>query len=467
MKKIILSLLALAATAPAGAQMQLRINEKASLENVKVRQSRDTVFVDFDVVADGRALKRKEAVMMAPQIRGGVNINLPAIVVSGTRHAQIYKREQALEGRDSDNKPGLVMKVSPKGTATGHYRAAFLAGPQAAGATFKIESWVETCCKESQRQLRDLLAEPIKGWIEAAQVSHADVDINGMVAWLEPAEEQVKRRETSVTANITYPQGVFEVRPAFEENALELSRIEQILSPMLDDDTYDIRNVRIDGYASIEGQWDTNEQLARKRAEEFSNWLQRRYRTGNLTVTSHGEDWEGLTEMIRADNSMPYKYETLAIIDNYGIFGGREKQLMDLGQGVPYRYMYRYFFPKLRRMVITFGYDVKAFDEKEAADVLAKRPEDLSHAEMMRTLKAQKINSREIYRRIAQQFPEDPVALINASSAEMVMGNAEGAWKYLEKVQGDPRAAGNMKAYKALVEAGQKSGGPYLYKIAE
>ncbi len=50
-------------------------------------------------------------------------------------------------------------------------------------------------------------------------------------------------------------------------------------------------------------------------------------------------------------------------------------------------------------------------------------------------------------------------------TAEMVAGNAEEAWQYLQFVQDDPRAANNMKVYK-LLSAGSRPTGVYRYKIA-
>jgi outer membrane protein OmpA-like peptidoglycan-associated protein len=464
MKKYIIALLAVAAAVPAAAQDNIMMGRRAELRNVAVAQSGDTVRIEFDVQADGKELRRKEGLVIIPLVNG---IELPRIIVSGPRHARVYKREQALAGRKNrDPKPGLSLRVSPGRTATGHYRQVFVLTPEmmSKGATLELESYVEMCCSETSRQVRNMLGEPLRAQMEVKERS--SIEVSGMVTWLEPAEEKVKRRETSATAHLTYPQGVTRVMHDYGDNASELARMDRIFSPLVSDKAYAVRSVRIDGYASIEGRWNTNDKLARARAEDFRRWIGERYRgIGRITVNSHSEDWDGLVEMIRADMQMPYRYEALAVIESYGIFGGREKHLMDLGQGVPYKYMYRWFFPKLRRMVVTFEYEVDALDGAGAEKVMASRPGDLSHAEMLRTLRQQKMDALTMYRRVAAQHPDDPVALINASSAEMVAGNIDEAWAYLQQVQGDPRAANNMKVYR-LLSANEKPAGPHRYKIA-
>ena len=48
-------------------------------------------------------------------------------------------------------------------------------------------------------------------------------------------------------------------------------------------------------------------------------------------------------------SNMEHKEAVLSIITNYGIYNGREKKLMELKQGDPYRYMLKMFFPALRK----------------------------------------------------------------------------------------------------------------------
>ena len=58
-------------------------------------------------------------------------------------------------------------------------------------------------------------------------------------------------------------------------------------------------------------------------------------------------NWSELRTMI-LKSDISYKREVLDIIDHISIKDGRERKLMDLKSGKPYRYIKEHFFPKLR-----------------------------------------------------------------------------------------------------------------------
>lgn len=431
------------------AQDKVIINQHVTLDNVTVEQTGQEVAVEFDVRAHGNEFRRNEAVLLTPQIGG---VALPDIAVSGVRRARVWKRSQALAGRDALPEPSLPMTVRPGRTAVSHYRRVVPFVPTMESGELTVSSVIARCCSQTEpvvsKITRELELLPV---IQQQGKKLSASEIASLVSWLEPVEEVVKRRETSFTANVTYPQGGTDVRWDYENNGLELSRIDHMLRPLTSNESYNITDVRIDGYASVEGQWDTNERLARARAESFRMWFLSRYPSlRNVSVVAHGEDWEGLLKMVKADANMPLQWAVADIIEHVGIFNGREKQLMDLGQGVPYRYMYRYFFPHLRRMEVTLGYDIEHLDGRRAQEAMTSRPGDLSHAEMLRALREQRTDELTMYRRLAGQFPSDPVAIINASSAEMVAGNLAEAKAWLDKVKDDPRAATNITVHTML-----------------
>ena len=66
------------------------------------------------------------------------------------------------------------------------------------------------------------------------------------------------------------------------------------------------------------------------------------------------EDWEGLRPLLKGK---PYEKAALFIIDNYGIFEGRERFLMEFAGGAPYKEMLRDLFPKLRRIEVHIIYN--------------------------------------------------------------------------------------------------------------
>jgi len=101
-----------------------------------------------------------------------------------------------------------------------------------------------------------------------------------------------------------------------------------------------------------------NEQLTRKQASAFKAYLESRYKRSNLNIYANyiSEDWPGLVKLVEQDNNMPNRYEVLNIINNSGIFTGRERMLMELAGGKPYRYMKANLFPHLWKIKCKVSY---------------------------------------------------------------------------------------------------------------
>ena len=214
------------------------------------------------------------------------------------------------------------------------------------------------------------------------------------VTFIKPKPEAVKERTATATVRITYPVNHWKVYPDFENNREELSRIDRILSPVATDtSTYRILSASITGYASPEDTWEHNMMLSEKRAGGMRDYLTGRYAmpAQGIAVKGRGEDWDGLREAVEASD-MAAKHEILAIIDSYDVFDGREKALMDLRGGEPYKYMLKNLFPPLRRMEMEIDYRVRPFGTDEAGELIGSRPQDLSLREMYEVAQAENDN---------------------------------------------------------------------------
>ncbi|MCB6272182.1 hypothetical protein LI322_27585, partial [Bacteroides cellulosilyticus] len=131
------------------------------------------------------------------------------------------------------------------------------------------------------------------------------------------------------------------------------------------------------------------------------------------------EDWDGLVELLQR-HPMNHGDEVLSLIARTGIFEGREKQLMDMHGGAVYRELLKSYFPQLRRIRITVGYEARAFNIEEAASLIYTHPRLLSLQEMYRVAAFYRPGTeqyREIYEIAAYHFPDDVLANINAASA--------------------------------------------------
>lgn len=176
---------------------------------------------------------------------------------------------------------------------------------------------------------------------------------------LTPPADTLDVHSAKVTVCIDYPRGVARLIPDFGNNSRELEKVDSLFGFLLHNDRVRIEHISITGYASIEGSYVTNEDLARRRSFQFENFIREHYDLGDVPVSVQwvAEDWEGLRQQVQT-SALPSKWEVLRIIDHTDIFEGREKMLMDLDWGIPYRLMLSMMFPSLRRIEMEVGYTV-------------------------------------------------------------------------------------------------------------
>lgn len=270
-----------------------------------------------------------------------------------------------------------------------------------------------------------------------------------MVSFLQPdVKAKEKQHILSAVLYIDYPLGKDDVYPEYKNNRREIDKVDAIMHPLLTDGFSSLRAIRIRGYSSPDGDYRNNEKLAAARSRLFASYVQEAYKMPRrlFDVSSVAEDWEGLTELLDRDQP-PYYREALGVISRYGIFSGREKHLMELQGGAPYKDMLRHYFPRLRRIEIVVDYDIRGIEAGEASELIYTNPGVLSLPEMYQVARHFRPGTSqycEVYEIAAFHFPDDVVANVNAASAAILSGDLLSAWNYLRKVDTDPRAWNNM-----------------------
>lgn len=468
---------------------------EVKFRNVDAYFRGDTLQLSFDLDLLGKVIDPTEALHIVPIYNyAGEVYPLQSILVNGTSRDRFYRREEELMSKEEYllNRPSQIVVLRnrrPWEKEAIHYRATLLLPPSLHldkdKSRLVIYQFLEDCChiQEMGNYLvalntppkSTLIAppeqpiaprrnrEPIGGVREnptyVPVYAEAPMILPAHLLFYRPAEEQIKIRDVDETVRIQFRLDRSEILVAYKNNAAELRRAKQFLDPILKDSRGDIevQNFSIKGYASPEGTFDHNLQLSQRRAETFRSFLYSMYgslsKLGHFPAVGMGEDWDGLREAIEESSAVPQKEEVLAIIDFYSIKGGREKQLMDLHYGIPYKYLLEYFFPPLRRMVMEVSYKVRNYSPEEVEYIFDRRPQDLSQAEIFEV--AQRRNTESIalnrfgleYDIAAHYFPKDRIANLNASSAALIRGDLAKAWKYLTRIKGMPEAATNFALY--------------------
>lgn len=445
----------------------------------------DSLHIELLLNLDDTKAGNTEAYRFTPVLRSAGRFQeLPAVVVSGRRRARADHRQQALQPASGYIPPYRTLYARNRKDSI-NYHVSVAYSPWMEHASLVLMREQRDCCRMKILGVEPLIADlavnsPFKvpqGQItssqEQAMIPQEQINVpqvieerretvtdhrkmksspecvpyaecTAMVTYLTPEMETQKHRSESATLYIDYPTGIYDVRRDFHNNRSELEKLDSLMRPLTKGNLASISDISICGYASPDGTYKDNEILASNRARCFKEYMCAMYAPGHglYKVSSVPEDWDGLVELLQR-HPMKHGDEVLSLIARVGIFEGREKQLMDMYGGSVYRELLKDYFPQLRRIRVTVGYEARAFNIEEAASLIYTHPRLLSLQEMYRVAAFYRPGTeqyREVYEIAAYHFPDDALANINAASAVIMAGDPVSARQYLGKVEDDPRA---------------------------
>lgn len=220
-------------------------------------------------------------------------------------------------------------------------------------------------------------------------------------------------------------------------NATELAKIMQAIDLVRNDSNVTVSHIAIHGYASPDGSLALNEKLSAERTQALKSWVMSKYQFDEaLFTTAHtAEDWEGLVNFLRNNNTLDGREEILNIIATVGDLDKREARIREEFPS-QYRFMLDNWYPFLRHSDYTVGYIVRPFTVEEAKSELKLHPQNLSIDEMFRIAQTYKEGSKEyneVFLIAVKQNPDHPVANLNAACIALRAGDKTAAAGYLEK----------------------------------
>ena len=262
-------------------------------------------------------------------------------------------------------------------------------------------------------------------------------------------EKEVKVRHRQGKAYLDFPVGRSVILPTYRRNPEELSKIDDAIRDVVGNSDVTIQGIYIEGYASPEGTYESNDRLSKARAEALKGYIMQKFNLNSslFKVNNVAEDWDGLVELVNA-SEMPQKEQILRIIESISIFDGRESALMRLNGGTPYRLMLKEMFPDLRRVEYQVDYTVKDYDLSQTLVVLQKNPVDLSQLELYNLAFSSEKWSNDFNRIlieiIPRYFSDDAVANNNAAAVLIQGGELATAKRLLQKAGQSAAALNNL-----------------------
>lgn len=164
------------------------------------------------------------------------------------------------------------------------------------------------------------------------------------------------RNQGDADYTVRYQINLAKLAPSLDNNTNQLDRLGSFVDRLMRDTSMRVKSVTITGYASPDGSVAFNEALARKRAQDFKNYVDRKYdlsKRYDVTLHSVAEDWEMCRALV-AQSSIPDKQTVLNIIDSSRSIEAKEQALKKLPP--VWNYMKQHILPPIRRVELTIDY---------------------------------------------------------------------------------------------------------------
>ncbi len=420
---------------------------------VSVRQNTfavqgDSVYVGMQISLNGVKVAKRSYVTLTPVIEWGeVERELPKVRINSRNQYKVYRRQQVLKRTDPDVRLS-INATDRKAPQNYLYRASVPYEPWMDASEFRLREDQCKCNGPLVPISFELLASRLENLNPAAPVVVPEPEQpmvpkpvympQLLASYVVPQAEAVKMRSEAGKAYINFEAGKSVILPEYKNNPAELTKIDRLVSTIVENPDCKVTGMSIIGYASPEGTYASNMTLSERRATALKGYIDAKYGFGAGVVRSEGrgENWHDLDTLV-ARSSMAYKTQILTIIRGTDIFDGREKRLMNLGGGIPYREMLRDMFPQLRRSDYEVFYEVQPFTVEKGKEVFKTRPGDLSLNEMFlvsQTYEPGSSEFAELFETAARVFPASDQANVNAAASALSRADLQSAQRYLDKV---------------------------------
>lgn len=438
---------------------------------VRLEQIGDTLYIDVDIVLADVKIQASRGVDLIPQLVSvSRTLDLPRISLKGKDEYKAHERFLTLmSARQKENyrHPYIVTKVAGRKNAMIPFRYKLPYETWMADA--RLEMQRDECgCGEAERMGVEALVKDVTlehPWIPYVVTPH--------LAFIKPVVEEIKHRNVQTECFLDFEVNKMDIRPEYMNNPHELAKLRAMIDELKVDSNSRAKSLDIIGYASPEGSLANNKRLSEGRALALRDYLAARYEfpRSQYHIIFGGENWEGLVKTLQHTN-MDNKKELLNIITNNPNDQTVKLKLRELHGGVPYQYLLRSVYPKLRVAICKVNYEVKNFKVDEAREVIKKYPQNLSLNEMFMVANSYPENSLEfidVFETAVRMYPEDEVANVNAAVAALSRNDLVSAERYLKRVnaEGSQPAYDNAMGVWMLLKGDDESAEKYLKSAAE
>ena len=430
------SALLVGATTAAGAQETTSVKVVSSksapsmrgviAENAKVTRDGSNVVVDMKLDLSELMVKNTIAVLLTPfLVKGSDSLALPAIGIYGRQRYYYYLRKDGgrmISGSDETS------FTAGSGDDVLSYHATAPHKDWMNNSRLVLNRSEYSCC---ERRLDNQSAEllPRVLWIP---------EVPRLIYVCPEEREKTKTRSLSGTAYIDFPVDRTEIYPDYHDNIAELGKIRATIDSIRSDKDITVTSIKLKGFASPEGTYAHNTDLARERTATIRKYVLNLYRFDPAIVTfeHEPENWEGLIGWLETC-SLPAKDKILAIAKDKDSDPDVREWRIKKYYPEDYAVMKETVYPRLRCTKYRIDYSIRSYsDPEEILQVMRTKPGKLSLEEFFIAAETLKPGSPEFntaFEVAAVMYPDNPTANLNAANAAMERGDLATAVKRLEK----------------------------------
>ena len=198
--------------------------------------------------------------------------------------------------------------------------------------------------------------------------------------------------QDSLRTTIYFRPGYSLLELSYRDNAANMKALTQGIQTIKGNPCVQLQHIRILSAASPEGNSALNKRVAKRRGERLRDYLKETLVLPDsiFTVSSAGEDWQGLASLI-AKEKTPWRNKALQIIRhtpewvtrNGKVVDGRKRQLQNLDGGKAWKYMLDNHFYTLRTgaVVVCEVKTLAAESTPSAAEASQEQASPGAHAE--------------------------------------------------------------------------------------
>lgn len=415
--------------------------------------------VEIAVDFEGLKMPADESLTVTPALRGeGHEQELPSVLINGSEKQKVYQREQAFaNGKKTSPIPAVVIRNDTGASRVFKYTVGVPYEEWMQQAAIVMYSQECACHGKKGEAYEDLITDRIR--LPKTRMSPRDNGTDSryltQVNFIAPApdkdtlhtmtgsipfyQEEIDRKGGKQLGELTEPKRNIEI----------YYRLRDVLHDILQNAGTELVKVKLTGYGAPTGNVKKNEVDAAVQSLHLKEYLRenRLTRGTPLEVSWIPEDWDSIASLVKKSD-MLFREATLDLINNVDVSKGRERMLMALADGNPYKYLTDKIFPGVMRVEYAIAYNRQPLDVAESLRLFRMGSgRTLSLNEFFAMAGLYPVGSTEyndVLDLAARLFPDSPEANINAAAVALTKKDTYRARKYLERFATMPMAYNNM-----------------------